>query len=271
MEYIKNILYGILIGISNAIPGVSGGTMAVILNIYDKLLYAISLKNIKENLRFLVPVGIGGMAGIFALSKVIVPLRDNYPIVMGFCFIGLIIGSMPVIYRHAIHQGEKTKLRNIVVCIGAFVIMVTMSIMDKSVLINQDLEQMGGMSLKLFVLLVIGTGIATITMIIPGISGSLVMVLIGIYTVVIEGVSTLNWQVLVPSVAGGIIGLIIGIKVIKKFMRFHPQMLYFAILGLVAGSIWTVYPGFTMNLEGLVAVVFGCFLGTVAFLTSREK
>ena len=72
MEYIKNIICGMLIGVANAIPGVSGGTMAVILDIYDKIMYSISLKNIKSNLRFLISLAFGAILGIFLLSNVIV-------------------------------------------------------------------------------------------------------------------------------------------------------------------------------------------------------
>ncbi|MEG0919341.1 MAG: DUF368 domain-containing protein [Anaerovoracaceae bacterium] len=271
MEFIKNIFYGIAIGISNAIPGVSGGTMAVILNIYDKILFAVSLKNIKKNLNFLIPLGIGGVAGIFALSKVIVPMRDNFPMILGFCFMGLIIGSLPIIYRHGVTPGEKLKTKNVIVCCGCFGLMVAMSLMDQDALVNKTLEEMGGMNIQLCFFILLGSLISAIAMIVPGISGSLVMLLMGIYTVVIEAVSSLEITVLIPTAIGASIGLIIGIKVIKKFMRFHPQMLYFGILGLVAGSLWPVYPGFEFGLQGIIAIICGIFFGTIAFLTSRGK
>ena len=271
MEFIKSILYGIAIGISNAIPGVSGGTMAVILNIYDKILFAVSLKNIKKNLGFLIPIGIGGAVGIFALSKVIVPMRDNFPMILGFCFIGLIIGSLPIIYRHAVRPGEKLKTKNVVVCCACFALMVSMSLMDQNTLVNKSLEELGGMNIQLCVFILLGTAISAVAMIIPGISGSLVMLLMGIYTVVIEAVSTFDFAVLIPTVIGSAAGLIVGIKVIKKFMRFHPQMLYFGILGLVVGSLWPVYPGFEFGVQGIIAILCAIFFGAAAYLTSRGK
>ena len=76
MEYLQSTIHGILIGIANAIPGVSGGTMAVILNIYDKIMYALSPKNLQENLRFLFPLGIGAVLGVFILSNIIVSARS---------------------------------------------------------------------------------------------------------------------------------------------------------------------------------------------------
>ena len=83
MEYIKTLIHGMLLGIANAIPGVSGGTMAVVLNIYDKIMYALSLKNIKGNLKFLIPLGIGAVLGVFLLSNVIVSAMENYPMGLG--------------------------------------------------------------------------------------------------------------------------------------------------------------------------------------------
>ena len=94
MGDIKNFLCGILIGISNAIPGVSGGTMAVILNMYDKILEAVSISNWRRHKRFLAVFSLGMVVGIVGLSKVIIPLRENHPMILGFSFIGLIIGSL---------------------------------------------------------------------------------------------------------------------------------------------------------------------------------
>ena len=271
MEAIKNFLRGILIGISNAIPGVSGGTMAVVLNVYDRILYAVSLRNIKENLKFLIPLGMGATIGIFALSKVIIPLRDNYPMILGFCFMGLIIGSIPTIYRHAVEEGEDTHIRNVTVGIAAFLIMVVMSMMDQDGMVNQTLAEMGGLNLKTGIMLFVGTAVASIAMIIPGISGSLVMLLIGTYTVVMEAISSFDFMVLIPVAMGGTLGLIVGIKLIKNFMRFHPQMLYYGILGLVAGSLFPIYPGFEMSSEGAIAVIAMLISGSIAYLTSRPK
>ncbi|WP_312094104.1 undecaprenyl phosphate translocase family protein, partial [Aminipila sp.] len=109
MNELKSFFSGIIIGIANVIPGVSGGTMAVILNVYDKILFAFSLKQIKKNILFLGFLGSGTFFGILCFSRVITYLYDNYYMVLNFCFIGLVFGSVPLIYGKAKFQGVQAK------------------------------------------------------------------------------------------------------------------------------------------------------------------
>lgn len=268
-ETVKTFIYGALVGIANAIPGVSGGTMAVILNIYDKILYAVSLKNIKEHLMFLIPLALGALSGIFALSNVIVSLMDTHAMLLNFCFIGLIIGSLPSIYRRA--RDNKSKPRNIVLCILAFAFMAFISMLNQSDITNKTLEDMGGFSPILCIYLIVTVCISTIAMILPGISGSLIMLLFGVYTIVMGAIADLNLLLLVPIGIGVLSGLFIGIKIIKKMLRTHPQALYFIILGLVAGSIFAIFPGFTANLEGIFSLIGMVIFGAAAYFLSSRK
>lgn len=268
-ESLKTFIYGALVGIANAIPGVSGGTMAVILNIYDKILYAVSLKNIKDHLKFLIPLALGAVAGIFALSNVIVSLMENYTMLLNFCFIGLVIGSLPSIYKRACEQ--KVKPRNIGLGMIALVFMLFLSTLNSGDIVNKSLDDFGGLSTGLVIFIIIAVGISTIAMILPGISGSLMMLMFGVYTIVMEAVADLNIAVMVPIAIGVGLGLIIGVKVIKKMLRFYPQALYFIILGLVAGSIAMIWPGFTFNGEGASSVAaMVIFMLAAYFLSSRK-
>lgn len=271
MKDIKNLFAGILIGISNAIPGVSGGTMAVILNIYDKILEAVSIRHWREHKRFLAVFAVGAAIGIIGLSKIIIPLRENYPVVLGFCFIGLIVGSLPLIYKHAMGCDGKPKRYNVVLCIFAFSVLVAMSMMNKGDIANKTLEEFGGMSVTFAFALVVTSAVAAIAMIIPGISGSLVMLLMGTYTVVIEGIADMNFVVLVPVGCGVLIGLAVGIKGIKRALELFPQAMYFTILGLVAGSVFPVYPGWQANGEGVCAIICAVVLGIIAYVSSRGE
>lgn len=269
MEQVKTFIYGALVGIANAIPGVSGGTMAVILNIYDKILYAVSIKNLKKNLNFLIPLVLGAVVGIFALSKVIVSLMSSHLMLLNFCFIGLVLGSIPSIYMKA--KDDSVKRRNIFLGILAFAFMIFISYMNQGQIVNKSLADFGGVSLPLCLWLFIAVAISTFAMILPGISGSLIMLLLGIYATVMEAVADLNFLLLLPIGLGTLTGLFVGIKIIKKMLRFHPQALYFVILGLVAGSVFAIYPGFTPSGEGFVALG-GMVIFTLAayFLSSRK-
>lgn len=269
METIKTLFSGICIGVANAIPGVSGGTMAIILNIYDKILFAISFKNLKKHLSFLVPLVLGVLLGTFLLSKVIINLLDNYNMLLNFCFIGLVLGSIPAIYKKA--KDERVKPRNAVLGVIAFGFMVFISYINQDDIANKTLSDFGGISISLCLWLFITVLISTIAMILPGISGSLIMLLFGVYAVVMESIAEFNILLLIPIGLGVLAGLFLGVKVIKKMLRTHPQALYFIILGLVVGSIFAIYPGFAANLEGVLSLaglaVFAC---AAYFLSSRK-
>lgn len=269
MEHLKTFLCGALIGIANAIPGVSGGTMAVILNIYDKILYAVSLKNLKKHLIFLIPLALGAVSGVFALSNVIVSLMESHSMLLNFCFIGLVLGSIPSIYKKA--RDEKTKSRNLALGLLAFAFMIFISYLNQDTIANQSLADFGGISFGLCLRLFLSVAVSTFAMILPGISGSLMMLLLGVYAVVMEAVANINLQLMIPIGLGVLCGLLMGIKIIKKMLRFHPQALYFIILGLVAGSIFAIYPGFVPSAEGYISLVgLAGFTFAAYFLSSRK-
>ena len=268
-ETIKTFIYGALIGIANAIPGVSGGTMAVILNIFDKIMYSVSLKNLKNNLKFLIPLALGAAAGIFALSNVIVTLLETHAMLLNFCFIGLIIGSLPSIYKKA---SESTiKRRNIILCIMAFAFMIFMGTLNQGDFANKTLDDMGGMTVGLCTYLILTVCISTIAMILPGISGSLMMLLFGVYTIVMGAIADLNFLLMIPIGTGVLCGLFIGVKVIKNMLTSHPQALYFIILGLVAGSVFAIYPGFTFNADGLISLAGMIIFALAAYFLASRK
>lgn len=269
MEYIKNAVFGMLIGIANAIPGVSGGTMAVILNIYDKIMYSISLKNIKENLKFLLPLALGAGLGIFALSNVIVSAMKNYPVILNFCFIGLVLGSIPALFKRA--KGDKINHGNWIFFALALALMIFLTIVNPDATSNKSIDDFGGVSLVFCVWLAFTAFVGMIAMILPGLSGSLILLLFGTYAAVMESIATFNF-VLIGAISIGLLaGGIVGVKVIKKMLRSHPQALYFGILGLMVGSMIIIWPGFTLNTQGIIAAA-GLILFALAayFLSSRN-
>lgn len=269
LETAKTFIYGALIGIANAIPGVSGGTMAVILNIFDKIMYAVSLKNLKNNLKFLMPLALGAIAGVFALSNVIVALLETHEMLLNFCFIGLIIGSLPSIYKRA--RDKEVKGRNLILCALAFAFMIFMGSLNQGDFANKTLDDMGGMTVWFCIYLILTVCVSTIAMILPGISGSLIMLLLGVYTVVMGAIADLDFLLMIPIGIGVLSGLFIGVKVIKKMLTSHPQALYFIILGLVAGSVFAIYPGFTFNMDGIVSLIGMVIFGLAAYFLASRK
>lgn len=269
MEYIKNLVFGVLIGIANAIPGVSGGTMAVILNIYDRIMYSISLKNIRQNLKFLIPLMLGAILGILALSNVIVEAMDNYPVILNFCFIGLVLGSMPALYKKA--KGDKIHPRNWIFFALALAGMIFLAVVNPEATANKSIAEFGGVSPALCIWLAFTAAVSMIAMILPGLSGSLIFLLFGTYAAVMESIATFNFILIACIGIGVMAGGFIGVKVIKKMLRFHPQALYFGILGLMIGSIVIIWPGFTFDTQGLIAVIGLAVFTLTAYLLSSRK
>lgn len=256
MEFAVTILCGVVIGIAEIIPGVSGGTLAVLLNIYDKMIGAISrlTKNLKKNLLFLVPLVLGMGIGIFAFSFIISFLLKHFPMAVNFFFLGLVIGIIPMLLRKALETPFKgVSLLGFVVMFGVMVLLAVVS--------SQSGESAGvieQIDFPLAVRLCLVGALAAVCMILPGISGSMIMVIFGTYETVVNAVKNLNILMLLPVGIGVLIGLLFGAKLVDYCLHRFPQFTYFAILGLVAGSTIPIFmkSGFTLSVaEGWVALL----------------
>lgn len=245
-------LKGIFIGLANIIPGVSGGTIAVILGIFDDLIDTINnfFRDIKKNLGFITPIGFGILFSILFFSSILELCLKKYSLPTNIFFIGLIFGSIPIIYKKAIKNGIKKNYFLYILISILIVILASNFNNDNTAQINNDLSFI--FLLKIF----LGGLLAAIAMIIPGISGSFVMVLLGIYPTVINSVANISRCLLNLSdkslliQTGAIIfslgvGVISGILLISKLIsvlleKFYSET-YFCILGLIIGSIYGIF------------------------------
>ena len=277
MDFIRLIVIGVILGVANVIPGVSGGTLAVVFNIYDRLISVITLnvKKILSEWKFILPLVVGMGLGIILFSKAITFLFENYPVQTNWFFIGIILGSIPMIVKRlmAASKASFSDARKIpvsaIVCgvlaLAVMAIMTYANVAESGAPIQTELTPL--LAVKLF----IGLACATIAMIIPGISGSFLMLVVGIYSTVIAAISDLNIPLLIPAVIGGVIGLLGGAKLVRFLMAKVPAQTYGAIMGLVLGSILVIFPGF-----GGFATVATSFLAAavgfvVSFFAGREK
>lgn len=253
MEHIKNIGIGIVLGVANVIPGVSAGTMAVILNVYDKILDAVSLKKekLKENFPFIIMLGLGGVMGILILSNAMDFLYEYYKMQTSFFFIGIIIGSIPMVWKQASND-KKLNITHMMPFVIALIIMLIMAFTQGD---EGNKVVWTSLNVKNTIWIIITSMVSAFAMIIPGISGSFIMLTLGTYTTVITAISDMNIKILVPVAIGCLIGLIIGAKIVKVLLRDHRRATYLAILGLVIGSVFSLYPGFTMTIEGMVSIL----------------
>lgn len=252
MNYIKNMVYGIFIGMGAIIPGVSSGVICVILGIYEKLLKsALNIfNNFKENMKFLLPIGIGVIIGMILFGNILKYLLYAYPIQVSFIFIGLVLGSIPQLLKET-EKKEKFKLKYIWYMLVTMIIGAGMVVLENRMTINSETE------FSLWYLILSGICMS-IGVIVPGVSSTVILMLLGVYSAYLTSIAGLYFPILIPIGIGLFIGCLICMKIIKYLLdNFYIQTFY-SIIGFTIGSVFVLYPGITFDLRGLISIL--CFL-----------
>ena len=266
MEYVKYFLCGLIFGTANVIPGVSGGTMLVVFGIFDRLTDAISgIKKIFKNFPFLLTFALGAGAGILVSAKVISQMFVSFGVQTNMFFIGLILGGIPLIYRLGTAEKKPKPL-----CILPFVIamafVIGLAVLEKLNIFSLTAETVEGFDFVFSLKMVGSAALAAVTMIIPGISGSFVMMLLGVYETIIGALSSFNFYVIIPFAIGAVVGIVVGAKLISMLIAKNRLMVYSALMGLVIGSVYAILPdGFGFNLQTGYGFVF-LIIGVIASL-----
>lgn len=264
---IKNIIKGAIIGIANIIPGVSGGTMAVSMGIYDKLIHCIThlFSEFKKNLQFLVPIFIGAGIGLVGLSFVIEYLFDVAPLETNLLFIGLIIGGLPAMWKRV--KGNSIKVPHMVACALFFVLVVGLAAVGSGNGADVVIEPGIGMSAALFAVGII----AAATMIIPGVSGSMILLILGFYNPIVSEINTFIraliafdmaalWRgvlIFVPFGLGVVAGIFGIAKIIEIVFVKYPLIAYWAIIGLIVASPFAILLMSSFGTVSVMNVVVG--------------
>lgn len=268
MEYIILILKGMLVGVANIIPGVSGGTLLITLGLYEELINVIShfFQNLKKNLKFLLPIGIGMVLAILLLSKIISGCLDKYPFPTTMFFIGLILGGIPLLWNKA--KAAKNKTSNWVIFFITFSIILTFAFLKDA---NYEVSLVSLTVFDYIKLFLIGM-VSAATMVIPGISGSFVLMLLGYYVPIVNTIKNLtdfsmlghNMLILIPFGLGILIGIILVSKFLEYLFKKYPIKTYYGVLGFVLASIVAIImPILNVNptlLEVVIAIIL-CFGG----------
>ena len=271
MGLIKLISIGLVLGITTVIPGVSAGTIAVVFNIYDRLIQVITL-NVKKILaawKFLLPLIAGGVTGIFLFSRLVTALFASHPVPTYWFFIGIIAGSVPLVYRRVRKPGSAFPAFPAIVCgVIAFALMILMAVSRPA----EEAAVYTALTPGLFARLAGGGALAALAMIIPGTSGSFLLLVTGLYRTVVQAVSELNFPLILPVALGTVAGLLAGAALVRYLLAKAPRETYGAVLGLVAGSLIVLYPGgFGSGIAIMFSVV--CLLAgcAVSFMFGRQK
>jgi putative membrane protein len=241
---IINFFKGIAISVSTLVPGVSGGTMAIILGVYDDLIHSVGsfFEDWKKHGRLLLEIGLGAIAGIALFAPFIERTINNYPIETGFFFMGVVFGGVPVLYKRASSKG-KNVYDYLYLIIGLLIALA----MSREPEAATAMAAAGGG--KSIIFLVLAGIIISVALILPGISGSFMLLILGLYDVTLNAINTLNIPFLIPLVIGCVIGTIATTKTIERLLNKHPGKTYMLILGFILGSILPIYPGLPVGIN----------------------
>lgn len=271
----KLILFikGIVLGVAFVIPGVSGGTLAVLLGIYEELIEAASnfyknMVNFKKYFMYLLPIGLGIIFSVAVFAKLIKFGLDKAPIITILIFLGMIIGGIPALVRNV--KGTKTNLKDMTLMLVGLIIVISMLIFHKS---NTNVV-LTNMSITGYITLFLVGAIAAVTMVVPGISGSFTLMLIGYYEPILNLVNDItsfknlgpNLILIFTFMLGVFIGIIFISKIIEWCLKHYKRETYYAIIGFVLSSIISVIyevSKFPFNLTHLIIGIVLLVINTV--------
>ncbi len=256
----RNLYRGFFMGISDLIPGVSGGTIAFILGIYDELLVSISgffSRDWKKYIGFLLPLGIGIGATLLLFSRVIEFLLKNYHAPTQFFFMGLILGVLPFIAKQA---GVK---KNFKWTHFLFILLIGAALASTAFIKPLDTTPITTLTATNTVGLFFAGWAGSMAMLLPGISGSFILLLLGVYSTAIGALSNFNLPIIAVIGAGVIVGFIVSSRVISYLLANFTYITFAAIIGLIIGSVFVVYPGIPESGTPFVMSIIAFFTGLI--------
>ncbi len=272
MSFINLFLIGILVGSAMITPGVSGGVITVIFGIYNKMIYSLTnlFKNFKKNFPFLFILGIGILIGAIWFSNVMIFLYRKYEAMTKIAFMGLILGGIPYLFKEIKIKGNKNangKVNYIALTVS-FILSLLLLILSKTIF-KIDLDSDTGSVFTTNLNLFLAGVIYSIGKIIPGISGSFLLIIIGMYEYVLSviahpitvGLKEINK--LIPFIIGLILGILLLLKLMNYLLKQKFSLVYSIIIGFLFGSIFGLIPSFasfTEFLNGLILFALSLIL-----------
>lgn len=236
IEDAKIVLKGYIVGSSMSVPGVSGSTMAILLGIFDKLISAISnfFKDIKHNILFLLKFCIGAGAGIFSLSFLLKWLLETFPLPVSVFFLGCVVGGIPALHKKT--KGSKFKVSSAIYFLIGLAVVIAIGFIPSG---SIDISSGSGITYYLM-LLVVGIVIA-LALVLPGISTSHMLLVLGMYDAVVNAITNLDIAYLGILGVATVIGVFLITKPLEWIMNTYPHQTYWMIIGFVIGSTWEIF------------------------------
>lgn len=267
-----NIFVGVILGAGLIFPGISGGVLAVIMGVYEEMIYVLNnfFKNIKENMLFLFPIIIGMLIGVFAFGKLLKFLFNEYYFQTCYAFMGLILGGVPLLIKKSLIKGRTNGIAFILSFIFSLLFFVLgKNKIDFSISLNGNFESM----IRLFI-----TGFVYVSgKVIPGISSSFMLMLLGMYDYVLTIITnplrifTSRLFEIIPLILGMIAGFIVFVRVMITALKRWYSTTYSIIIGFVIGSLPATYPGFLFNIREIISIIIFIIGLTISYSFSLLK
>ena len=259
MSCVKKMLRGLLIGVAGIVPGVSGGTLAVSMGVYGQIIGAVShlFQRPGESVRILLPYGLGMAAGIGGLAFVIETLFGTFPFAASMAFLGLILGGIPSLLRKA--EFSRSGLKKYVLAVAVFCLMTVIAIGEGGKGGGGELA-FSTAAERLATMTCVGM-IASVTMVVPGVSGTMLLMMMGYYQPVLHafnlvqaGFLTGDWQtvleqqeLLLPFTFGLAAGIFLCASTMEAMLARWETFVYAAVTGLVLSSPAVILWGIPMG------------------------
>ena len=276
-DFFLDTAKGAAIGVAMIIPGVSGGTLAVLLNIYDKLIGAISniLKDFKNSVKVLAPILLGAVVAVVAAYFPLKFALKHAPFPTVMLFAGLMLGSCPKMVK----DGMKNGFKKLDILSFVLPLLLVIGICFIPNLGSADLS--ANMPVYGYFLLIFIGMIASCALVVPGISGSMLLLILGYYNEILDTVSLLKTDfghailVLLTFAVGIIIGFFSIAKLMKYLLNKFPRATNWAIIGFVAGSIPAIFitynnnfPDFVYSTLSVAHIAVGCVLCVLGIIAT---
>lgn len=261
----KTLCKGIWVGATMTVPGVSGGTMAMIMGVYSRLMDSVNniLKKPWESIKFLLQFGIGGIVGVVLFARFITTLLEDavWGIPLQFFFVGAVAGGVPLIFHEA--GIKKFSYKLILYPVIGILLVSLLSLLPDGIFSGS--EGISGILLQF-----VGGIVIAVALVLPGISASQMLCTLGIYETVMLNISNFHILSLLPLAIGIFVGIFLSTGVIGKLLERFPLETYLIILGFVAGSVWELLPKGTIG--NPILCVIGVVIGAcLLYLMSRME
>ncbi|OQB24136.1 MAG: hypothetical protein BWY11_01310 [Firmicutes bacterium ADurb.Bin182] len=258
-SFFKRLVAGFVIGVGAILPGVSGGIIAVSMGLYRRMLDAVSelYRHPKKNLEFLLPIGLGGAAGLVLTGRLLEWVLNNWRMPVLYLFMGLVAGGIPTLIREGNKRNGFKKRYLMASVLGALFIAVIAALNNRYT---------GGAAWDFnYLTAFFCGGVIAVGTVIPGISTSFILIFLGIYDAFLISLNRFQILYLLSAALGFVAVAGVLIVFVRKMFDKHPGWCYYAVTGFLSVSTVIIFPGFELSFMQFVCILLFA-LGFIASL-----